>query len=299
MSIFTDKSKEEGNIAIGILPQELQSNLDDIYIEYYDIVPDKSLSIYHTFYYDLPISLKTMIYEIQENTFWNKLCADSCKKINVKEMDELYYSNFEKTASTVLSENLYGATGNVVIHKDSHISTFDNVALYRVLIGVSPNENNNVITKFTEFGEEKKINRGDYVIFDFSRTSHQVIKENPDENTPRVLLKLHFLICDGCSDNYIYFLKNYFITYYNIMRYISKTGTDPTTFYSFFFGLLGHFYYYPNIEYIILSLIPLNISILKLRNIGDIIVYLPGSLMAVYLIVVYLYWMRYKLFGVR
>ena len=257
------------------------------------------------------ISIKSKVEEIQKSNFWNKLCDGSkkCIKINVKEMDELYYSNFKKTANNVLSQNLYGSTGNIVIHKDCHnICTFNNVKLYRILIGLT-GENKNIITKLNKFDIEKKINKNDYIIFDFSRTTHQVIKENQTLNTPRILLKLHFIVCENCkySNTYINFLKSYFINYDILTRYLLKNGTDPESYYQFFIGLLTHFFYHPYIRYIILFIIFIIIIVIKdvfkikliYKNTSKIIKYILFSLIFIYLLIVMFYWIRYKLFGIR
>lgn len=224
-------------------------------------------------------------------------------------MDELYYSNFKQTADNVLSKNFYGATGNIVIHKDCHyICSFSGASLYRIIIGLSDG-NDNVSTKFVEFNAQKKINKNDFVLFDFSRTTHQVVKEKQHINTPRTLLKLHFLICEDCkySNDYLLFLKKYFINYDIITRYILKTGTDPQTFYQFFIGLLTYYFYYPNFIYILLSLFIIIFFILKNtfkikslnKNILKLINYSLLSLFIIYLLIVLFYWLRFKLFHIR
>lgn len=310
-TLFTYRDDIEGKVGIGKLPNELQSILDNISEEYYNMIPDKNASTYHTWYNDMSSTIKSNVEKIQKNDFWNKLCDGSkkCVKININEMDELYYSNFKQTSDNTLSKNFYGATGNIVIHKDCHnICTFNNINLYRIIIGLS-DKNDNIITKFTELDIEKKINKNDFIIFDFSRTTHQVIKENQMINTPRLMLKLHFIICENCnySNIYINFLKNYFINYDIITRYLLKTGTDPENYYQFFIGLGCHYFYYPYTQYIILFIIVISIIILKYlfnikliyKNLSKIVKYISISLIFIYLLIVLFYWLRYKLFKIR
>jgi hypothetical protein len=310
MNLLTHTNEAEGKIGIGTLPPDLHPIIDDIYNEYYTTIPDKNVTTYHTWYHTLSPTLKEKLGKIQTHPFWNKLCNNqqTCIKINVKEMDELYYSNFTKTVENVTETNLYGATGNIVIHKDCHyICSFHDVSLYRIIIGLSPNKNTNISTKFVHFNKEKKINKNDYILFDFSRTTHQVIKENPAENTPRTLLKLHFLVCNNCSKYYIEFLKKYFIIYDNITRYILKTGTEPTTYYQFFIGLLTHYFYHPYTQPLIAVLFILYLikvkfaSKIKLvqKNIPKILVYFFVGVAILYLFVVFCYWARFQLYGVR
>jgi hypothetical protein len=310
-SLFTHKDYIEGNVGIGKLPDELHSIIDGISKEYNDIIPDKDAPTYHTWYKEMPPSIKPKVEQIQKNAFWNNLCEGNkkCKIINVTEMDELYYSNFSRTADNTSLQNFYGSTGNIVVHKDCHsICSFDNAKLYRIIIGLSDN-NDNVTTKFTKIDVGKKINKNDYIAFDFSRTTHQVVKENQEKKTPRTLLKLHFLLYEDnkYSKTYINFIKDWFIYYDIITRYLLKTGTDPETFYQFFIGLGCQFFYRPNIDNIILVLLLLMVIsitlLLKLKlvykNILKIIGYTFSSLMGVYLLIVTAFWLRYKLFGIR
>jgi len=310
-SLFTSRDDIEGNIGIGKLPSELESILDNISNEFYGIIPDKNASTYHLWYKDMPTSIKYNVEQIQKSDFWNKICDGNkkCINFNVKEMDELYYSNFKNTEDNISTHNLYGSSGNIIIHKDCHnICSFNKVVLYRILIGLS-DSNDNVITRFPEFNMEKKINKSDYVIFDFSRTSHQVIKEDQSKQTPRMLLKLHFIVCENCnySKTYINFLKVYFINYDKITRYILANGTDPETFYQFFIGLACQYFYTPYISNIILFIVIIIIIILKClfkikliyKNLSKIIKYVFFSLISIYLLIVIFYWLRYKLLGIK
>ena len=99
MNLLTHTNEAEGKIGIGTLPPDLHPIIDDIYNEYYTTIPDKNVTTYHTWYHTLSPTLKEKLGKIQTHPFWNKLCNNqqTCIKINVKEMDELYYSNFTKT----------------------------------------------------------------------------------------------------------------------------------------------------------------------------------------------------------
>ena len=179
--------------------------------------------------------------------------------------------------------------------------------LYRVLIGL--NDNKNIVTKFTNLGIEKKISKYDYVVFDFSRTTHQVIKETQMIDTPRILLKLHFIVYESnnYSPVYLEFIKRYFIIYDSVTRYLLKTGTDPETFFQFFIGLLCQYFYIPYIAYIILFIIGIILVVLNIlfkikiiyKNILRIIKYVLSLLILIYLLIVMFYWLRYKLFGIK
>jgi len=304
-SLFTYRDKIEGKIGIGRLPNDLQAILDDISKEYYNIIPDKNASTYHTWYDDMPYSIKSKVEQIQKNNFWNKLCdgSEKCVKISANEMDELYYSNPKNNLDKI---NLYGAS-NYYIHKDC-IYNFDGIKFYRIIIGLT-NGNDNIITRFVNLDMEKKLNKGDYLLFDFDKTYHQVIKTKTDKNTPRILLKIHYIICENCeySPKYVENIKQFYLYYEYVTRNIMNFGTEPEGFFNFFIGLLVQFFFTPYIQYIILFIILIILINLKFvfkikliyKNLLKIIKYVSFSLIFIYLLIVTFYWLRYKLFGIK
>jgi len=304
-SLFTYRDDIEGKVGIGRLPNDLQAILDDISKEYYNIIPDKNASTYHTWYHDMPPNIKSKVKQIQQNNFWNKLCdgSEKCQKISASEMDELYYSNPKNNLDKI---NLYGASSNYDIHKDC-IYNFNGIKFYRVIIGLTDG-NDNITTYFNNLDVGHKINTGDYIVFDFDKTTHQVIKDK-EESTQRILLKIHYIVCENCkySKEYIEQTKQWYLYYEYITRYIMKTGTDPETFYQFFMGLGCQYFYTKYIEYIILFIILIIIVILKFafkikiiyKNIPKVIKHVLFSLISIYLLVVIFYWLRYKLLGIK
>lgn len=299
-SIFTHKDTTEGNVGIGKLPNNLYPILDDIYNEYHSMIPDKSNITYHTYYTNLCGKLKENFDKIQYNEFWNNICDNNDRKYCVVEMNEIYYSNpkpkFEKT-------NLYGAAANLIPHKDCILFNFRDFHFYRIIIGLTDN-NNDTATSFVNLNIEHKINKGDYIIFDFDKTLHQVKKYGIQE-TPRLLLKLHFIVCDNgiYSNNYIRFVTNCYIFYYYIARYTEQNGTDPKTFMGFFFGLIWEWPFYSGFKPGALSLVAMNIHILhtmyNVQNIGHLALYSSCNMVVFYLFVVSFYYFRYVLFKIK
>jgi hypothetical protein len=304
-SIFTYRDDIEGKIGIGRLPNDLKNILDEISIEYYNTIPDKNASTYHTWYDDMPESIKNKVKQIQKSRFWNQLCdgSEKCIRNSAYEMDELYYSNPKNNLKQI---NLYGASSNYDIHRDC-IYNFNGIKFYRVIIGLTDG-NDNITTYFTNLNVGHKINSGDYIVFDFDKSTHQVIKDK-QELTPRILLKLHYIVCENCqySREYVEQIKKFYLYYEYITRYIMKTGTDPETFYQFFMGLGCQFFYTNFIEYIILFIIIVIISFVRIvlkikliyKNISKIIKYVLLSLISIYLLIVTFYWLRYKIFRVK
>lgn len=321
MSIFTHWDIHEGNIGIGRLPNSLLSPLTNIVQEYYHFIPDLSKTTYHTYYSDLLGDLKTDFDTIQNNPFWNRICRRNggraewnggdkpCIMKPVTEMNEIYYSNpkpdFQKTF-------LYGAAANLVPHRDCILYNFNSIHFYRIIIGLTDN-NNDTITEFIHFQQEHKINKGDYMIFDFDKTTHQVKKTGTTE-TPRILMKLHFIVCDNCtsgySDTYVDFVAYFYKGYYYIARYTEQIGTDPTTFMGFFFGIMWeyplHMYMTPissmfNLQQVVKYYAPISIGLyarsFHYKENG--IVFLWLDVFIGYMMIVSIFYFRYIFLGLR
>jgi len=265
------------------------SFLDEIAKEYKTLIPDKSVSTFHTWYNDMTFSIKAKVFKIQKNIFWNQLTREKGTIINVNEIDELYYSNPQ---NDLYKNNLYGTTVSYGIHRDG-IFSFAGINFYRVIIGLTDG-NDNIITRFNNLNIEHKINKGDYIIFDFDKSSHHVIKER-NELTLRILLKIHFLVGEnGYSKEYIERIKIIYLYYEWITRYITKTGTDPETYYQFFLGLGIQFFYKKDIEKIICIIFFINKIIFQFSNLNNFC-----SLFIMYSLIVFLFWVRYQSFGIR
>jgi hypothetical protein len=300
-NLFTFRDNVEGKIGIGKVPEEIQSILESISTEYYDYIPDKDSSTYHTWFGDMPINIKSKVEQIQSHHFWNKLCdgSDKCIKFNASEMDELYYSNPKNNLTNI---NLYGASGNYDIHKDC-IFNFDGVKFYRILIGLTDG-NDNITTYFKNLNVGHKINSGDYIVFDFDNSEHQVIKEKPG-STPRILLKLHYIVCENCkhSPKRIEIIKNIYIYYEFITRYVMQFGTDPKTFSQFCVGLFCQFYMNNYTIYVLLSIIVITTFLLNIKlipkNLTKVLKYNLFVLTLIYFIIVLFFYFRYKLFGIK
>jgi hypothetical protein len=308
-SIFNYKDNNEndneGKIGIGKLPENLENILDNISKEYNNLIPNKNASTYHTWYCNMPPSIKENVKRIQQDDFWHNLCDGNtnCRIFNTNEVDELYYSNPSNDLDKI---NLYGTVSNYGIHQDG-IYNFIGIKYYRVIIGLT-NGNDNIITYFTKFKVGKKINKGDYIVFDFDKSTHQVIKDS-EKRTPRILLKLHFIVCENAeySQQYIEFIKQLYLYYEFITRYIVKIGTDPKTYPQFFLGLACQYFYTPAIKYVVLFLSVITVFCLNyfynvelfFSNIFFIFKYIFVFISGVFLLVVLFYWLRYQMLGIR
>lgn len=303
--LFTHRDNINGKVGIGKLPTEVHTILNNIEQEYYRILPDKNASTHHMWYDHMPSSIQQNIKELQQNKFWDKLCdgTSNCIKINADEMDELYYSNPKDKLTNI---NLYGASGNYNIHTDC-VYNFKGIKFYRILIGLTDG-NDNVTTYFTDLKLGHKINRGDYIAFDFDNTLHQVIKDC-DKSTPRIILKLHYIVCENCAytPEYVERIKQMYLNYEFVTRYIMQTGTDPETLYEFFWGVTCQSFMDDKTKYIflyvlfIIAFILIKIYEIKLvkDNSAKLVKYTSISLVGTYFFIIYAYWLRYQLFGIR
>lgn len=269
------------------------------------MIPDKNMTTYHTWYEDMPTSIKSNVDKIQYNKFWNKLCDgnENYRIMHLNEMNELYYSNPKNNLNKI---NLYGASSNYGIHKDCFFN-FKGINFYRIIIGLT-NRNDNIITYFNNFDVGHKLNYGDYIVFNFDKTTHQVIKEK-EVLTPRIMLKLHFIVCHDYkySKEYLELIKLCYLYYEFITRYIMKVGTEPETLYQFFLGLSAQFYMNNYTKYFIIFTILITLIVIKYlfkikliyKNTVKIIIYIFLTLLYIHLAIVILYWLRYKLFGIK
>jgi hypothetical protein len=313
MSIFTHWDIHEGNIGIGRLPNSLLSPLTNIVQEYYHFIPDLSKTTYHTYYTDLLGDLKTDFDRIQQDPFWNGICTNAapCIMKPVTEMNEIYYSNPKPDFQNTF---LYGAAANLVPHRDCILFHFAGIQFYRIIIGLTDN-NNDTITEFIHFQQEHKINKGDYMIFDFDKTTHQVKKTGRTE-TPRILMKLHFIVCENCTTVYGYgnlyvdFVAYFYKYYYYIARYTEQIGTDPTTFMGFFFGIMWeyplHIYMTPissmfDVQHVVKYYAPISIALYSrsyhYKQNG--MVFVLFDVFLAYLVIVSIFYFRYLFLGLR
>lgn len=303
---YTHRHIQDGNIGIGTLPILHNPILEEIANEYMSFVPDKSATTHHTYYTDLTGSLKSHFDKIQSSPFWDGLKygafseTDSVAVIMyvLNEMNEIYYSNpkpnFKKT-------NLYGAAANLIPHRDCILFYFPGIRVYRVIV-CTTDGNTDIITEFITHKSEKCLNKGDYMVFDFDRTIHQV-KKVSNVQTPRILLKLHYLVLDKRYSEmlflhyYIRFASNCYIVYYRIARYTEQIGTDPTTFPGFFFGIIWEYPFYPVVRY---SAIAVYLSmVVAWINTDRPVVNASLSMVSIYICIVFWFWISHIIYSAK
>jgi hypothetical protein len=307
---YTHRHPTDGNVGIGNISSLYSGVLEDIAAEYLSEIPDLNATTYHSYYTELTGNMKTNFERIQNSEYWQGLrlgAFESPKSFAVilrdmTEMNEIYYSNPKPHFG---SGNLYGAAANLIPHRDCVLFCFPGIRVYRVIISTT-NGNNDTSTEFLIHGVERRLNKGDYMLFDFDRTLHQV-KKTGVTATPRILLKLHFFMFDikyGTVPGlwlYVDFAYWCYVVYYRIARYTEQIGTDPTTFMGFFFGIPWEYMFYPKIRNLTavaylycVALLPVTHNIaIKYENSGSIVLYSTMDMFAMYLFVVFYFWVSY------
>lgn len=299
---YTHCHPTDGNIGVGNVLHLLSQILDNIAAEYVSIIPDKSATTHHTYYTDLSGSLKWNFDQIQYAEFWRGLGggalendpANTPKLLNLIEMNEIYYSNPNPNFA---SKNLYGAAANLIPHQDCILFNFPGIRVYRAIISATDG-NDDTITEFIHRKVERRLNKGDYMVFDFDRTLHQV-KKTGQKPTPRILLKLHFLVYNvrgpaPFSRWYVKFASGCYIVYYRVARYTEQLGTDPTTFVGFFFGILWEYPFYPEyrraalVTYlgVVAALQKTHHIEVSINNMREVVLYSVADMMILYLCIV-------------
>jgi hypothetical protein len=300
--IFTDYSETDGYIGIGKVPVDIQTQLEELRILSND--PTKQMT-YHIWYDHFPERIKQIVHSIQKNPFWNRLCTrknalgtcdTTCILTNVQSMDELYISKVPNDKTR--DQFLYGASGNYDLHIDS-IFRFPYIRFYRILIGLTDG-NTTVETYFPNFKKGVFLNKNDYILFDFDRTQHQVINHSKTNSQERAMLKLHFCVSELPNETYLNMVSAFYNIYEKITRYVMEKGTEPESFYEFFLGLICvlrvQLPYLLNL-YVILILITLVFYQKPISK--KILLPIVMGIFLLYLYVVFLFWLRYTLKGVR
>lgn len=290
-------SKTDGKISIGFIPYYLFTDLSIISSYFYNKIPDKTKTTYHMYFRNVEENIKPFLKSVINDSFF-QFCNQkhpNCIQKPIMEMNELYYSNPKPNFHKM---NLYGAAANLIPHRDCILFNFYDIYVYRIIIGLSENINHDVATHFPNFNLTHKIQYGEYIAFDFDRTIHQVIKTS-NHSSERILMKLHYIVCENCHPYYIYLASLFYRLYYWIARYTEQLGTDPTTFIGFFFGILWEYPFYNKTKYGLLTLSSLLFLCLKKkRNTKHSIYYTFIYLISIYLCIVTWFWIRYVLFRI-
>lgn len=270
----------------------MMNSLKNINFEFEKLINNDDNKITkHIWKKDFNDYINNQILELEDEENWKEyLChgRETCSIRYVPSMTELYKAKvpFKR------DKNLYGASGNFDVHVDMDFR-FPNVRLYRILIGLTDN-NKHVHTSFPEHDVDHKINFGDVVIFDFNKTVHKVFKDK-DIDESRNMIKLHFVVCNGCTSNigskYLDLCMDSYHTYEVVTRHFMAKGADPENLYEFALGVTSYWMTNkrPYFCYIFILWILSYYNDFFRKNF-----YLS---LIIYVIFVKIYWLRYNITG--
>ncbi len=164
-------------------------------------------------------SLPKEEYELFKPIFNNKkirdqICSkfDDCNIIHLKNTDEIYIShyNIDKGGDQGLFEK----------HYDGVLKDLKDSTIVRLLVYVNANDDYKV--HFLDSNVSHNFKTYEYGLLDFNREYHYVEGSYNKNDTPRVLLKINYLVCPHCTP----FYQNFVIKFNTLVFYIVKTSME-------------------------------------------------------------------------
>jgi hypothetical protein len=161
----------------------------------------------HIFEKDLPLYIQTKIEVLHSGTIPTKLSSafENHNVYPIREMNELYFS-------------VIGANGSDKVFETNHVDgpffllPFCNV--YRSVIAL--NGNKSIITRFPSTNTYMNLLENDYSIFDYNREPHYIFKSLLEDDSMRIVLKLHYIVCPS-------FLPSFVVAFYKWLHHKYNT----------------------------------------------------------------------------
>jgi hypothetical protein len=149
-------------------------------------IKDKNIDktkTYHTFEDNLPPKIKMSFNKLKNGTIMNNLkeILANYNIINVTEMNELATSAIGSDGSDKVFEN---------IHVDGLYAVYPFCILFRCILGITGN--NSIETIFPLDDKNITIKTNKYLLFDYNRICHYIKKNNINDNSHRIILKIHY-----------------------------------------------------------------------------------------------------------
>ena len=185
-----------------IVNKEEISAIDNIR-KYADTISICHTKTTHMFEKSLPFYIQKKIEILKSGTIQTQL-SSAFEKHNVypiTEMNELYFS-------------VIGADGSDKVFETNHVAgpffllPFCNV--YRSVLALKGNKS--VVTRFPNTNMYINLLENDFVIFDYNREPHYIFKSLLEDDSIRIVLKLHYIVCHP-------FLPNGVVTFYKWLHH--------------------------------------------------------------------------------
>jgi hypothetical protein len=161
----------------------------------------------HIFEKDLPVYIQRKIEVLKSESIPTKLSSafENHNVYPITEMNELYFS-------------VIGADGSDKVFETNHVDgpflllPFCNV--YRSVLAL--NGNKSVITCFPNTNTYMNLLENDYSIFDYNREPHYIFKTLLEDDSMRIVLKLHYIVCPS-------FLPSFVVAFYKWLHHKYNT----------------------------------------------------------------------------
>ena len=145
----------------------------------------------HIWYNKLPTDISMLFLKLATNDkiinmFKNNLSKNHNIDI-LNDMNEIYVTAPQSTKDENTSDTIFYTK-----HIDGPYYLFPFASCYRLIIGLD--DNSNVVTCFNMIPDNKIVNKGDVVAFDFHRECHYIYNQNNENKDLRVIMKVHYCV---------------------------------------------------------------------------------------------------------
>lgn len=177
----------------------------------------------------------------------NKICEQFqvCNIIPLEDTDEFYISHYNMDKG--------GDQGLFDKHYDGNMRFIKNATVVRALIYISSNDN--YVVHFEDSKVSHNFKTYEYGLLDFHRELHWVEGSFEPSDTPRMLLKCNYLVCEDCSHVYSYILQKLNEWIFYTVKACMEYSKSPKTPFQKFVGFICNFFRELNIIHPILPII--------------------------------------------
>lgn len=157
----------------------------------------------HMFEKNLPLYIQKKIEIINSNTIPKRLSSafENHHVYPISEMNELYFSVIDADGSDKVFETN---------HLDGPFFLLPFCNVYRSVVTLKGNRS--IITRFPNTNMYINLLENEYSIFDYNREPHYIFKSLIEDDSIRIVLKLHYIVCPP-------FLPSFVVTFYKWLHH--------------------------------------------------------------------------------
>lgn len=199
----------------------------------------KSRPSMHKYVTTLPNDMRNLIDKIRESDNIKKaICKqyEKCDITPIQNNDELYISHYNKDKG--------GDQGLFDKHYDGVFRGFVNDAtVVRALVYI--NSNDDYVVNFIDSNISHNFKTYEFGLLDFDREYHYVdgkYDKNADIEDTRILLKLNYLVCPGCTEWYKKLLISLTLTIFYAVKKCMEYSKSPSNIFEYIIGFFCNFF---------------------------------------------------------